>query len=163
MKPVKYAHKNSFPRHSGRLRGRRQHEESHGAYADIGIDPIDHVDSIDHHASDIASSRQRRDQHKARRLCRQAFRILSLALGDFAHDPILADLAIQSVDPAPDASRLVVCVYSLTQPPLLLPEVYAKLEEISGRLRHELAQHITRKRAPELAFIYMPAAAGEEQ
>ena len=113
---------------------------------------------------ELSSSRQRRQEHKTRQLCRQAYRSLTLALAEFAHDPLLADLVIQAVEPAPDVARLLVFVYS-TAPLTDAAALYQRLAEVTGRLRGELASAITRKRAPELSFCVLPSpsAFGSEQ
>ena len=109
--------------------------------------------------SDFRSSRAKRQDHKTQQLCRQAFRILTGALMDLAHDPILADVVIDGVAPAPDASRLLVRVYT-TAPGVPAAEIYNHLGDVTRRLRAELATAITRKRAPELAFCVVPMQEG---
>ena len=53
------------------------------------------------------SNSNRRASHKAAQLCRQAMQALSLALAD-SSDDLLRELTVICVDPAPDASRLLV-------------------------------------------------------
>ncbi len=106
--------------------------------------------------------RARRDQ-KTAQLCRQVFRAVSLALGECADD-VLRELTVHAVEPAPDASRMLVRVgvspiAAADTPP---HEVLARLEDVSGFLRREVAAAITRKRAPELLFTFAPPAAAAD-
>lgn len=93
-------------------------------------------------------------------LCRQVQRTLMLALGEF--DGVdLTDLSIGDVHPAPNAGHLVVEVVvsrSASEPASVL---VARLSAITPRLRHLLAQGISRKRVPELSFV--PVAEGGVQ
>ncbi|MGA2501822.1 MAG: ribosome-binding factor A [Tepidisphaeraceae bacterium] len=109
--------------------------------------------------SDFRSSRQKRQDRKTQQLCRQAYRVLTGVLLDLAHDPILADVVLDGVEPAPDASRLLVRVYT-TVPGVPAVEIYNRLADATGRLRAELAAAITRKRAPGLAFCVVPMQEG---
>jgi ribosome-binding factor A len=93
-----------------------------------------------------------RAAHKAAQLCRQASQALSLALAD-SSDDLLRELTVVSVDPAPDASRLLVTVAPAASSAAVSPvELLARLDAASGWLRREVASAITRKRAPELMF-----------
>lgn len=83
---------------------------------------------------------------KALQLCRQVERALQVGLaGD-----TLRDLAVQSVRPAPDSSRLLV-TFALPEsiPPV---EALAAIEQARGKLRGTIAAAIHRKKTPELAF-----------
>ena len=111
---------------------------------------------------DFRNSRQKRQDRKTQQLCRQAYRVLTGALLDLAHDSILADVVLDGVEPAPDASRLLVRVYT-TAAGMSAVEIYNRLGEATGRLRAELAAAITRKRAPELAFCVVPMQEGGGQ
>ena len=91
-------------------------------------------------------------------LCRQVQRTLMLALGEF--DGVdLSDLSVGEVHPAPNAGHLVVEILvsgTATEPASVL---IARLSALTPRLRHLLAQSISRKRVPELSFV--PVAGGE--
>ena len=89
---------------------------------------------------------------KTLQLCRQVERALGGALAD-CHDDVLRDLLVESVEPAPNAARLLVTVRSLDSQ-ATLPEVLARLEAGYGHLRSEVAVAINRKRVPELAFQF---------
>lgn len=95
----------------------------------------------------------RRD-HKDLQLCRQVFDTLSLALADY-DDPALEDLVLDSVTPAPSAARLQVLFVPATDK-VDVEAALAKLEEISGELRAEVAAEVSRRKAPELVFRVQP-------
>jgi ribosome-binding factor A len=108
-----------------------------------------------------SAARRGRAEHKTRQLCRQAYRALASAFAGEIADPLLQDLAVVNVTPAPDATRLLVelspgsCAdRSAPTPPL--HEVLERLDRVRGLLRHAVATAIVRKRAPELVFRYTP-------
>ncbi|MFO0593071.1 MAG: hypothetical protein U0441_36350 [Polyangiaceae bacterium] len=64
------------------------------------------------------------------------------------------DVWIEAVEPAPDASRLAVIVRC--PPDAEPPKIEESLARMAGLLRTEVAQAITRKRAPTLHFEVLP-------
>jgi ribosome-binding factor A len=83
-------------------------------------------------------------RHKARQLCRQVAESL---------DALLGELAVVSVEPAPDAATLLVTVASRSSSPSVDPAlILGWLDRASGWLRSEVASAITRKRAPLLIY-----------
>ena len=84
---------------------------------------------------------------KTLQLCRQVQRALSFAIGEMGDD-VLLDVYVEDVQPAPDASRLLVSVHTQSDP----IAVIQTLNEHSGRLRSAVAEAITRRKAPELAW-----------
>jgi ribosome-binding factor A len=93
----------------------------------------------------------RKQDRKVQQLCRQVQRALMYVLpGDIA-DPMLQEVMVESVRPAPDATRLLVML-TTSRPVSDVPEILQRLEHVRARLRAEVARAITRKRAPELAF-----------
>ena len=96
-------------------------------------------------------SEKQRDR-KTAQLCAQALRTLSTALAELG-DPTLRELSIESVVPAPDASRLLVRVY-FQRPPAEIDaaSILEKLRTVRGFLRAEMASAINRRRASELDF-----------
>ncbi len=87
-------------------------------------------------------------------LCRQVQRALSLALGATGDD-VLMLCSVDDVEPAPNASHLLVHV---TVPrDATTAEVLERIGRTSARLRYEVAQAISRKRVPALSW--MPVAA----
>jgi ribosome-binding factor A len=67
----------------------------------------------------------------------------------------LHDLWVVDVEPAPDAARLCAVVEAPRGADV--EEVRVRLDRASGLLRSEVAQAITRKRAPVIAFRVIPA------
>lgn len=102
------------------------------------------------------SARQRgKPDHKTAMLCRQVQRSLSLALGA---EELLAELTVGEVRPAPNAGHLLVEVRVPSGFELPMPALLERLANATPRVRHVVAQSITRKRAPELSFL--PVAGG---
>ena len=66
-------------------------------------------------------------------------------------DPLLQELSVEAVHPAPDATRLLV-VLTATHPAVEASEILERLEQVRGHIRAEVAAAVNRKRAPELAF-----------
>lgn len=91
--------------------------------------------------------------HKALQLCSQVADTLNQVLGG-QHDDLLRDLQVMSVVPAPDASRLLVTVYPISQadPTFDADVVHQRLLAAGGQLRGEVAASITRKKTPKLLF-----------
>ena len=98
-----------------------------------------------------------RSRRKALQLCRQVYQVLCLTLGGESDDDLLRDLTVESVVPWPNASRLMVRVVLPPGSEVGTVEVLERLSRVEGPLRRSVAQAITRKRAPELAFMVMPA------
>jgi ribosome-binding factor A len=94
-----------------------------------------------------------RGARKTLQLCKQVERALSLVLAGEADDRALQDLQVLSVEPAPNASRLLVTVCpSPSAEPIRPLDIVARLSRASGKLRSEIAASIHRKKTPELAF-----------
>jgi ribosome-binding factor A len=126
-------------------------KRKHPARSDmfLSCDRIGPEDGVDprlqsHDASNRSQGR------KALQLCRQVERTLNHLLAWDTGDERLADLIVQSVVPAPNASRLLVLVSAPGTIPLA--DVLAGLARHAGRLRSAVAQSIHRRRTPELAF-----------
>ncbi len=91
--------------------------------------------------------------HKARQLCQQVLEVVDALLAGQSGDDRLLDLAVVAVEPAPDATRLLVTVTPRPSPIPPDPQaILSSLDRASGWLRAEVASAITRKRAPLLAF-----------
>jgi ribosome-binding factor A len=118
----------------------------------------------DDRRSPLRHARRGRAEHKINQLCRQAYRALASAFAGEVGDPLLQDLAVVSVTPAPDATRLLVELSpfwsSADRPPPPLHDVLERLDRVRGLLRHAVATAIVRKRAPELVFRYTPTPSG---
>ncbi len=106
-----------------------------------------------------AGARQRQAEchggtdRKALQLCHQVAVTLQEVLADCG-DAVLQALRVVVVQPAPDASRLLVTVAPETPPEESLDpnRVQERLAHAAGHLRSEVASAITRKRAPVLIY-----------
>lgn len=99
--------------------------------------------------------RSRKDDRKLRQLCSQVRRAVQLALSGTCRDPVLIELDVDTVEPAPDAGRLRVVVRPLHAPadPGLVLE---RLAAAHGVLRTAVAAAIRRRRAPDMIFEVAP-------
>ncbi|MCA8916365.1 MAG: ribosome-binding factor A [Planctomycetes bacterium] len=84
---------------------------------------------------------------KTLQLCRQVQKALSFALSETGQDALLTAY-VEDVQPAPDAGHLLVSVHGDGDPMELLKALY----DNTGRLRSAVAEAITRRKAPELAW-----------
>jgi len=116
------------------------------AYCDI-LGPDDGVNPRDEKRVHARPVRNR----KALQLCRQVVETLALVFAGCA-DPVLNDLLVVEVRPAPDSSRMLVLVHSATEPGLPTSQVREHLERACGMLRREVARSIHRRKTPELTF-----------
>ena len=110
------------------------------------------------------AGRKSRGAQKALQLCRQAQRALGMALAGECDDDVLRALYVDSVVPAPDATQLLVrlVIPAASARDVRAADVYARLQRVHGILRHAVAEAITRKRAPELAYVVVPEGAGAD-
>ena len=91
---------------------------------------------------------------KTLQLCKQVERILNLLISGEFDDDILVNLVVESVQPAPNASQLLVTVSSFAEGELHPIVILQRLHAVAGLLRSEVAASISRKRAPQLLFTY---------
>lgn len=118
--------------------------------AEDGVDPR----ILARHHRRAESTDAARDR-KLLQLCEQVRRALSLALGELS-DPLLADLDVVAVTPAPDASRLRVSLRSSDSDLAgAAAEITRRLDRAHGRLRSEAARAVRRRRAPDLHFVVL--------
>jgi ribosome-binding factor A len=97
--------------------------------------------------------RPRKEDRKVRQLCSQVAETLSLVLSGECGDELIQSLQVVAVDPAPDATQLLVAIRAGLPGELVdRDKVSERLAKILGRLRCEVAASITRKRAPKLLF-----------
>src|SRR5262245_28950078 len=89
-------------------------------------------------------------EHKDRQVCRQVFEALGMALAEL-DDPMIDDLALLAVDPAPAPKRVLVTLGS-TRTDVDLDAALARLVELAPELRAEVAADVHRKQVPELTF-----------
>lgn len=118
--------------------------------------PGDGVDPRDERRA-AARTGARRPPRKALQLARQVAHTLDAALA-MSPDPLVRDLQVESVVPAPDVTRFLVTVASLRS---LTPEeaqrTLERLAEHNTELRLEVAGAISRRKTPLLAFQLAPA------
>jgi ribosome-binding factor A len=98
-------------------------------------------------------SARKRTNRKALQMCGQIAQTLSSVLAWESGDDLLRNLWVESVEPAPDSTRVLVTVCA----PVAVEGVEAglileRLHRASGKLRTEIAAAIHRKRVPELVF-----------
>jgi ribosome-binding factor A len=98
-------------------------------------------------SSDADGGRRR---HKDLQLCRQVFDALTYALAEL-DDPVIGELVLAAVDPAPSASRVQVTLTTLDDQ-LDGADALARLSALAPTLRAEIAAEVTRRRVPELVF-----------
>jgi ribosome-binding factor A len=88
--------------------------------------------------------------HKDLQVCRQVFDALTYALAEL-DDPVIDELVLVSVTPAPNAARVQVNLVP-AHAGVDREAALARLAKVAADLRAEVATEITRRRAPELAF-----------
>jgi ribosome-binding factor A len=120
--------------------------------ADDGLDPRDFFKK---------ENRSRGLGRKAQQLCAQVAETLQQVFGE-SGDAVIQSLQVASVAPAPDASQLLVVIAPAVGAQFGAGEAEQALARASGWLRSEVARAISRKRAPQLVFRVLPAAAGKE-
>src|SRR5262245_7250126 len=105
----------------------------------------------------FSAGSSRKARIKDAQLCAAVTETLSLFLAE-STDARLLSLFVIDVRPAPDASRLRVCVEA--PPEQDLETTLDLLRRIEGALRSEIATAVQRKRAPSLVFEVRPRGAG---
>lgn len=106
-------------------------------------------------------SSDRQAQRKTQQFCRQVQRALNLALTDSDATDGITGLFVDGVSTAPDCGRLLVHVAIPAN--RSVADAIDVLRRAAPRLRAEVAKAITRKRAPELAFVpAFPERGGDE-
>ena len=119
---------------------------------DDGVDPREFFQPI-----------RKRDKarRKSKQLCRQVQKTLDLVFSGEMRDELLGDLRIVSVTSSADSSALLVMVVADVPPDRFdRTQIEARLAEMSGRLRSEVAGAITRKRTPLLVFHLLAPESG---
>jgi len=88
--------------------------------------------------------------HKDLQVCRQVFDALTYALAEL-DDPVIAELVLVSVTPAPSAARVQVNLVP-AHAGVDRGAALARLAAVAAALRVEVAAELTRRRVPELVF-----------
>ncbi len=99
-----------------------------------------------------------RNHRKTMQLCRQVGETLDGVLASL-DDDILRVLQVESVAPAPDASRMLVTlrpVAGMVDP----VKAMERLGELAGQMRTEVASAITRRKCPSLMFQIQQGGTG---
>ncbi|MFO1095576.1 MAG: hypothetical protein U0992_20075 [Planctomycetaceae bacterium] len=100
------------------------------------------------------SFQPQRPDRKTLQLCGQVADTLNYVLSGELDDDLLRNLYVESVRPAPDASRLLVSVAPLdTADANRADQILQKLLIHAPRIRSEVAQSIHRRKTPELSFV----------
>jgi ribosome-binding factor A len=89
---------------------------------------------------------------KTQQLCAQVAEALNYAFAAVCHDDVLREVAVVTVEPAPNEGRLLVTVGPALPGPVDPAQVLAHVQEAVGKLRSEVASAIHRKKVPELTF-----------
>jgi ribosome-binding factor A len=103
----------------------------------------------------------RKELRKTQQFCRQVQRALNLALADSTEMDQGCDLFVDEVSPGPDCGHLVVHV--VVQDGYSIADAMSALRRDASRLRSEVAMSIARKRAPELMFVPVSLAGGNDE
>ncbi len=119
----------------------------------------DFADALNRSENLSRRNRDKADYH-ALALCRQVQRVLSLESLSERNSDLLVDAYVLSVVPAPNSSRLAVRIVISDE--TSLSAFGEQIERILPRLRSAVARSITRKRAPELVFIPVPAQEAQQ-
>ena len=96
---------------------------------------------------------RRANPRKTMQLCAQVRRALDLALMGEVHDEVLQDLSVDSVEPTADDARLLV-VFGAGEfaGAHEKGEVMARLDGMRSLLVEAVAEAISRRKVPEMAF-----------
>lgn len=108
----------------------------------------------------FASSREKSHDRKTRQLCAQVQRALTLLVEGESDDEGLQGLYVESVEPYPNAARLLVVLRQWDQGRALdLKTILARLAGVKGYWRAEVGHAVNRKKAPDLFFQVLLAGA----
>jgi ribosome-binding factor A len=105
------------------------------------------------------SSTDRKVLRKTQQFCRQVQRALNLALASGDSQLQGCEIFVDEVSPAPDSGHLLAHVVVSGSCPISDAMAWLRLNR--SRLRTEVAMSIARKRAPELVFVPVFTAGGE--
>jgi ribosome-binding factor A len=99
------------------------------------------------------SARRKSCERKTHQLCAEVERTLAFLLAAESADACLHSLYVEVVEPAPNASRLLVVLRPWSPAASRdLKAVLISLGEIKGYWRSQIAAAINRKKVPDLVF-----------
>ena len=87
--------------------------------------------------------------HKDLQVCRQVYDALTYALAEL-DDPLIDELVLARVTPAPNAARVQVTLVPSQQ--IDREQALLRLQDFAADLREEVAAEVSRRRVPELVF-----------
>lgn len=124
-------------------------------HEDDGVDPREYFK---------AGRIHKKEDHKAKQLCRQVAETLDQVLSGETSDDVLRGLRVATVVPAPNSSRLLVTLHLDCAPGDFDRNlVEQRLATCNGRLRGEIAATITRRKTPTLVLhVVGPDGAGNQ-
>lgn len=111
------------------------------------------LDELKKQEANLTTSRT--SDRSTRRLCANAMRTIHLSLLADCHDSDLQSLEVQTVEPYPDAKRLLVTLVPTQRDEDLQP-LQHKVQAVAHLLRHAVVRSMSRKRTPQLCFIVVP-------
>jgi ribosome-binding factor A len=103
---------------------------------------------------DRSHSDSRASTRSTQRLCAHAMRSIHLSLLADCRDSDLQSLEVTSVEPYPDAKRLLVTLKSKS-PAKEIERINSKVHAVSHLLRHAVARSLSRKRTPQLVIVVL--------
>jgi ribosome-binding factor A len=89
---------------------------------------------------------------RAVQLAGQVRRTLELVMAGESREPVLLDLTVRAVEPAPDCSHFIVVVTGGVEESVAL----SALGRAASWLRTEVADAVHRRKAPLLTFRFLP-------
>lgn len=92
-------------------------------------------------------------ERKTKQLCAQVRRVVSQFLSLECSDEILQSLYVESVEPAPDATCMLVTLNVPQELEVERAEVLALLDQVKPTLRSEIGRTINRRKTPDLNFV----------
>ena len=96
------------------------------------------------------------NQARAHQYCKAVHRALDAGLASVCGDERLKDLSVQSVEPLPFGSKLLVVIAVPSTYATTMKTLEQLLQNASGLLRSVVAAEIQRKRTPHLTFRVVP-------
>ena len=93
------------------------------------------------------------DGRQTKRLCAQVRRIMSQYLSLETADEVLQSLFVETVEPSPDDSCLLVRLNMPQDLQVEIRDVMDRLQRAKSEVRAEIARAINRRKTPDLLFV----------